>query len=224
MNLSSKIQVLRKKNGFSQEELAEKLGVSRQAVGKWECNQTLPDIDNLIRLSAIFNITIDRLVKDDDQCNKLIEEKGRHDIDILIDFLIKAKKETYAGGKGEVDSSRPHSNDLQFEEGAYLYYDTYLGGECFVGEEAVWVNNKPIWALNYSGRVIGDNFSGDFLKEALSMVPKEMPYRGPGFFQKGLYSYHCKVDGEFSWFQGFEEIYYNDLKIYECYIHGGKIK
>ena len=50
---------------LTQEQLAEKLDVSRQAVAKWENGETYPDIDNLISLSDIFNITLDRLLKED---------------------------------------------------------------------------------------------------------------------------------------------------------------
>ena len=78
--------------------------------------------------------------------------------------------------------------------------------------------------MNYVGRVIGENFSGDFLKEVLMQVPANLPFRGPEIYTKGNYHYHCKVDGEFVWFQGYEEIFYRDEKIYECYFHGGTIR
>lgn len=66
MNLAEKLQVLRNKYGLSQEQLAEKLGVSRQAVSKWESGQSIPDLKKLILISDIYNVTIDALVKDDD--------------------------------------------------------------------------------------------------------------------------------------------------------------
>ena len=78
--------------------------------------------------------------------------------------------------------------------------------------------------MNYTGRIIGEGFSGNFLKEALSLVPKENPYRGPMVYQNGQYKYHCIVNGEFKWFQGYEEIYFDDTKVYECFFHGGTIK
>ena len=78
--------------------------------------------------------------------------------------------------------------------------------------------------MNYSGRVIDEKFSGDFLKEVLHHVPYETPYRGPAIYQRGDYSYHCKVEGEFIWYHGYEEIFYLDKKIYECYFHGGMVK
>ncbi len=139
----------------------------------------------------------------------------------LIPFLIKAKKSTYAGKGAESQSSRPASHDLQFREGNYLYIDSYIGGEKFSGEEAVWDNETPIWAMNYSGRVTNNHFSGDFLKEALLHVSEEYPYRGPLFYSNAGYRYQCTIRGDFEWFQGSEEIFYNGVKIYECYFHGG---
>lgn len=77
--------------------------------------------------------------------------------------------------------------------------------------------------MNYAGRITGDFFDNDFLKEALLSVSADAPYRGPKIFVKGDYHYHCKVEGEFVWFQGYEEIFYLKEKIYECYFHGGVI-
>ncbi len=65
MILAEKIIDLRKKMGWSQEELAEKLGVSRQSVSKWEGAQSLPDMDKIIRMSEIFSVTTDYLLKDE---------------------------------------------------------------------------------------------------------------------------------------------------------------
>lgn len=67
MNLSAKLQLLRRKNGLSQEELAERVGISRQAISKWESGQSTPDLNKLILLSEIYNVTIDSLVKDSDE-------------------------------------------------------------------------------------------------------------------------------------------------------------
>ena len=65
MILADKIIELRKKNGWSQEELAEKLGVSRQAVSKWEGAQSVPDIQRILEMSKLFGVSTDYLLKDD---------------------------------------------------------------------------------------------------------------------------------------------------------------
>ena len=135
----------------------------------------------------------------------------------IIAFLIKAKQATYAGKGAETTASRIKSHDLVYRDGDYMYYDTYLGGEKFAGEEALWISDNPVWSMNYVGRVTGDHFSGDFLKEALLHVPEEKPYRGPQDYKKGDYVYHCDVDGGFDWFQGKERIEYQGQLIYECF-------
>ena len=64
MKLSEKIQLLRKKNGYSQEKLAEECNVSRQAISKWEADIALPETEKLLLLSKLFGVSIDVLLKD----------------------------------------------------------------------------------------------------------------------------------------------------------------
>ena len=65
MILADKIIQQRKKNGWSQEELAEKMNVSRQAVSKWESAQTVPDLQKILQLASLFGVTTDYLLKDE---------------------------------------------------------------------------------------------------------------------------------------------------------------
>lgn len=65
MILAEKIINLRKKNGWSQEKLAEKLGVTRQSISKYEGAQSIPDLDKILKLSEIFGVTTDYLIKDE---------------------------------------------------------------------------------------------------------------------------------------------------------------
>lgn len=65
MNLSQNISYLRKKNNWSQEELAHKLGVSRQAVSKWESGTSQPDLEKILKMSTFFNVSTDTLLKED---------------------------------------------------------------------------------------------------------------------------------------------------------------
>lgn len=75
MNFSEKLQILRKEKRLSQEGLAEKLNVSRQAVSKWESGQSFPELDKTIILSDIFSVTVDELVKDNIELKRNIEDK-----------------------------------------------------------------------------------------------------------------------------------------------------
>ena len=98
IKLGNRLADLRKEHHLSQEELAEKLNVSRQAISKWECGESSPDTDNLIELSKIYNISLDELVGNehaknndngeaktivitDDENNKIQFTKGDEDED-----------------------------------------------------------------------------------------------------------------------------------------------
>ena len=65
MEIGKKIMDLRKKNGYSQEELAEKVGVTRQTISKWELGETSPDLKQAKELSKIFNVSLDELADND---------------------------------------------------------------------------------------------------------------------------------------------------------------
>lgn len=73
MILAEKIMEERKRNGWSQEELAEKLSVSRQAVSKWESAQSIPDLQRVIQLSELFGVSTDYLLKDECEASQSVE-------------------------------------------------------------------------------------------------------------------------------------------------------
>ena len=74
MILADKIIRLRKKNGWSQEELADKMNVSRQAVSKWEGAQTIPDLEKILQLSTLFGVTTDYLLKEEIEDEELTND------------------------------------------------------------------------------------------------------------------------------------------------------
>ena len=70
MNFSDKLQKIRKENNITQEGLADRLNVSRQAVSKWESGLAYPDTEKLIQISKIFNVSLDELINDNVDTNK----------------------------------------------------------------------------------------------------------------------------------------------------------
>lgn len=70
MNLGDKLRKLRKENNYSQQQLAEKLHVTAQAISKWENNKSVPDIINLVQLSELYDSSLDYLIKSDKQLQK----------------------------------------------------------------------------------------------------------------------------------------------------------
>ena len=96
MILADKIIRLRKKNGWSQEELADKMNVSRQAVSKWEAAQTTPDLEKILQLGNLFGVTTDYLLKDELVDEEFVEGVGETPIRIIClaeanDYLVQSK-------------------------------------------------------------------------------------------------------------------------------------
>ena len=82
MILADKIILLRKRKGWSQEELAEQLGVTRQSVSKWEGAQSVPDIQKIIQMSEIFGVTTDYLLGLEDKRSRTLDISGLCEEDI----------------------------------------------------------------------------------------------------------------------------------------------
>ena len=162
MNFNERLQHLRASRKLSQEELAGHLDVSRQAVTKWENGQAFPDFPNLVRLSELFGVSIDRLVRQEEECAPALLDPDPASEKALRRFLMRAKQRTYASGQNTAPPSRPQSHDFRYSEQDYLYIDTYLGSRNFTGEEAVWIRDTPVWALNYYGVSLDETFYSAF--------------------------------------------------------------
>ncbi|MBQ8147072.1 MAG: helix-turn-helix transcriptional regulator [Clostridia bacterium] len=80
MILADKIIRLRKKNGWSQEELADKMSISRQAVSKWESAQTVPDLEKVLQLGTLFGVTTDYLLKDEIENEEFTDDASEHTV------------------------------------------------------------------------------------------------------------------------------------------------
>ena len=92
MKFCDKLQKIRKENNVTQEQLADKLGVSRQAVSKWESDQAYPDTEKLIQISKIFNVSLDELINDTLDNNKKIANKKFNFMEIfnlVFEFISK---------------------------------------------------------------------------------------------------------------------------------------
>jgi len=151
-------------------------------------------------------------------------------IDDLKEFLVTAKKATYANADVEkVSSSRLGSKDYEFSCEGMTYHDTYFGGVQFIGEEVVYVGDKPIWGMNYHGTTLDSNLSEEAmdkaLRPALMKVGEDntLPVRGPKFFENDGYCYHFWTEGDLNCFNGVEEISKDGRTIYRLYCSGGMI-
>lgn len=117
MTFAEKLKSIRKQAGMSQEQLAEKLGVSRQAVTKWETDAGIPDMDNIMAVSALFDISIDELLSNEKGAKKtadyLFESITEYDIDEPKRYDMKfggARQFVLSGYEGEKIRVRLASN------------------------------------------------------------------------------------------------------------------
>ena len=99
MALPEKLYTLRKKSGLSQEQLAEALNVSRQAISKWEGGSAMPESDKLLALSNYFGVSLDYLLKDGTPdaapAEAQEEQRAKRRMRILNTFLLKEWKNTF---------------------------------------------------------------------------------------------------------------------------------
>lgn len=123
MTFAEKLKTLRKQAGMSQEELAEKLGVSRQAVTKWETDTGMPDIENIMAVSALFELSLDELLGEEKAAKKpseaLFESVTEYDItekkryDMKLGGAKKLSLSAYDGEKIRVRLTSPTLPTIQ---------------------------------------------------------------------------------------------------------------
>ncbi|MDK1385062.1 DUF5680 domain-containing protein [Sinorhizobium sp. 8-89] len=147
----------------------------------------------------------------------------------LTDFIVEAKSKTYVGNGAELPACRPGSRDIGHRRGAWSYLDSYFGGTDFAGQEAVWHEGNPRWAMNYFGRIVRPDLidaerAGAVIKAALQAM-----YREKRHFLGGMeyqHAYGCYVDssrGATDHFSGREVIFVDGEEAYELEYRGGLI-
>lgn len=151
------------------------------------------------------------------------------DIGLLNDIIVKAKAATYVGGGNKVGASRLGSHDLAWSEGDWRYLDSYFGGTDFIGQEAVWFRQEPVWAMNYYGYIalpelIDGQRAGETIKAALSAMYAEGRFLG-GFQWAGPHgTYIDRSTGDAGHFQGREVILVEGREAYALDYCGGLIR
>ncbi len=145
MTIGEKIIYLRTREGMSQEQLSEKLSVSRQSVSKWEMDQSLPQIDKIIQLCDIFCVSTDELIKED----SVIQSEPEN---ICVDELLSGRKNKYFG----TDGFRGEANVTLTSEQAYRvgrfigwFYASKLSGNKKCGHKPKIVIGKDTRRSSY---------------------------------------------------------------------------
>jgi hypothetical protein len=150
------------------------------------------------------------------------------DIDSLGNFIVAAKAACYVGGATAGASSRQGSHDIGWSDGPWLYLDSYFGGTDFAGQEVVWFDGKPIWAMNYygtvtDGRLIDAERAGAVIKAALAALYREGRFLGGFCYQHAFGTYRDESSGETDRFTGRECIEVDGVESYQLWYHGGLI-
>ena len=144
-------------------------------------------------------------------------------------FIVRAKAATYVGGGTMSLSHRPGSHDLEFHEGPFAYLDSYFGGSDFLGQEVVYHEGEPVWAMNYYGRILEPSRitaaeAGAIIKNSLSKMYREGRFLGGFGHATPTGTYTDTNDGDLGAFTGREWIERDGVKVYELVYHGGLIK
>ena len=183
MTFGEKLKETRKAAGFSQEELAEKLNVSRQAITKWETDTGLPDISNIMTISKLFSIPVDDLISEEKTAvrvkSRLYESITEYDIDGKKNFDIKlgGAKEIIVSGTGPVAKT----TNTEAEAGTEATTETATAAETEGEKIKIILSSDTISTLqkdfktkidDIKGRIDIDvnrekNFSESAAKEAL---------------------------------------------------------
>ena len=150
-------------------------------------------------------------------------------LDQLHAFIVRAKAATYVGGGMKSLPHRPGSHDLEFHEGAFAYLDSYFGGSDFLGEEVVYYEGEPVWAMNYYGRIleparITAAEAGQIIMASLSKMYREGRFLGGFKHATPTGTYVDTSDGDLAAFTGREWIERDRVRVYELVYHGGLIK
>lgn len=150
------------------------------------------------------------------------------DLHQLNAFIVRAKAATYVGDGEHTAPSRSGSHDLRFAEGEWAYHDSYFGGTDFIGEEVVYFAGKPVWAMNYYGRILRDDLltaaqAGQMIKASLSRMYAEERFLGGFEYMENDLTYMDTSDGSAASFRGREIIRRGPETAYELMYHGGLI-
>jgi len=151
------------------------------------------------------------------------------DVVELERFVVGAKRSTYVGGGSSAQPSRVGSHDLTFATGSWEYRDSYFGGSDFVGQEVVWFEGEPVWAMNYYGWIeepalIDAARAGATIKAALAAMYAEDRFLG-GFAFDGVHGrYVDESRGSVAHFEGSEVIEVAGVAAYRLVYAGGLIR
>jgi len=151
----------------------------------------------------------------------------------LSEFLVAAKRRTYAGLDDDATISAPllpGSKQLEYREHDLCYRDIYFGMRFFVGQETVQAGAQVIWSMSYAGGVAQGVTDREeflaiyaFLRQALLAIGDDRPFRGPPQFEDGKFRYVNISQGDVAEFHGEEQVCRGDVRVHSLRYNGGII-
>ncbi|MCM1261362.1 MAG: helix-turn-helix domain-containing protein [Butyrivibrio sp.] len=157
IEIANRLVNLRKANNFSQEALAEKLGISRQAVSKWERAEASPDTDNLILLSRLYGISIDELLKTDDEIpGPEVEEWDKNELTVNESYT---EQNSYSRGDAADSGQNYYNDDASDSNEEYVHIGLIKGIHVKDKDGEVHVGWDGIHVVDNTGK--GDNVNID---------------------------------------------------------------
>ena len=151
---------------------------------------------------------------------------GSPHLDQLEGFVVEAKSRTYAGGGGSVLAALPGEHEHAHERGRWRYRDRYVGGADFCGQEVVWHERAPVWAMVYYGTLlrpaeIDGATAGRVIRAALTSLYAEGRFLGGWVMEVDGWRYEDTNSGEVGRFSGEERITRAGEICYRLWYAGG---
>lgn len=184
VEVANRLQQLRKKNNLSQEELAEKIGISRQAVSKWERAEASPDTDNIILLSKLYGVSLDELLKTESEPLGEVSLK-KEDYGFTDDPVREMRPENYTDeeiypNSGSIPQGSPFGADIGEEE----QRAQSLGGDN-IGEKFDRAGRAIGDVINAAGKKLNSEFTSEKAKGFESKIEQGMEKLGHKFDKLG---------------------------------------
>ncbi len=163
LEIAKRLSDLRKQNGLSQEQLAEKIGVSRQAVSKWERSEASPDTDNIILLARLYNVSLDELLRteDDVPVNEAYEQEKEASASENVQEMPEQEQPEASGFDGSTEEASGNEEEAadassDYDENYYNYGD---------GEDKVHIGLDGIHVSSKNGDRVHVSWDGIHVNE-----------------------------------------------------------
>jgi transcriptional regulator with XRE-family HTH domain len=181
IELANRLIEFRKKHNLSQEQLADKLHVSRQTISKWERSEASPDTDNIIELAKLYNVPIDDLLNCDKDVNKVVDDSKTNQSESYSkennEYHSKDEDNLNNNEKETQNSAKPNGEVHINFDGIHINTKSDDGSEVHIGKDGVHIKSEDGEEVHVSGDKIKNNdFEFPFAKYKKKMSHRHLVY------------------------------------------------